>query len=173
MRRIMKQFNIKRLWHFTDKSNLPMIEKYEGLFSLDEIERKKISVPVFGGNDWSHEADFMEGVDIYVHLCFVDSHPMQYITKEEGRIEKPIWLAIKPDVLLYKETRFTNDVSNKVGVDIMTSEQAAQEIDFEVLFSRTDWSDPEIKRRRQQARKSEILVHKKIPINLIESYKNG
>jgi hypothetical protein len=46
-------------------------------------------------------------------------------------------------------------------------------IDFEVLFTRTDWKDPEVKARRMAAIKSEILIPTIVPINRILGFKNG
>jgi hypothetical protein len=69
--------------------------------------------------------------------------------------------------------RFTSDVSNKSGVAILQPEETIEEIDWEVLFTRTDWSDPEIQVRRQAARKSEILVPEFVPIEKILDYKDG
>jgi hypothetical protein len=42
-----------------------------------------------------------------------------------------------------------------------------------VLYTRTNWNDPVIKLRLQQAEKCEILVPKYIPINLIRNLPNG
>ena len=53
----LKEYGVKNLWHFTDKSNFDMIEENEGLLSLKEISQRNLSVPVFGGNEWSHDAD--------------------------------------------------------------------------------------------------------------------
>ena len=52
-------------------------------------------------------------------------------------------------------------------------EKARKIIDFEVLYTRTDWRDPEIQRRLHQAEKYEILVPKKIPLDLIRNLPNG
>jgi hypothetical protein len=70
-------------------------------------------------------------------------------------------------------TRFTNDVSNKSGVQILNPAIARDIIDFEVLFTRTDWTDPEIKARRMTAIKSEILISTIVPISKILAVKNG
>ena len=68
---------------------------------------------------------------------------------------------------------FTDDVSNKAGVEIHTIQEARKLIDFEVLYTRTNWSDPDIQKRLQQAEKCEILVPKKIPLDLIRNLPNG
>lgn len=130
-------------------------------------------MPVPGGNNWSHDADEMKGVHKYVHLAFLDEHPMLFCAKQESRITDPIWLKIDASILLEEGTRFTNDVSNKSGVEILTPDVACDMIDFEVLFTRTDWKDPEVKARRMAAIKSEILIPTIVPINKILGFKNG
>ena len=130
-------------------------------------------MPVPGGNNWSHDADAIKGVDEYVHLAFLDEHPMLFRAKQEFRIADPVWLKIDASILLEEGTRFTNDVSNKSGVEILTPDVARDIIDFEVLFTRTDWKDPEVKARRMAAIKSEILIPTIVPINKILGFKNG
>jgi hypothetical protein len=58
-------------------------------------------------------------------------------------------------------------------VEACTIEAAVDIIDFEVLYTRTDWADPEIRRRLQQAEKYEVLVPKRIPLSLIRNLPNG
>ncbi len=170
---ILGKYKFDGVWHFTDRSNLELIKEHHGLLSLGEAERRGIKIPVPGGNEWSHDADRRKGVHEYVHLAFVDDHPMLYRAKQEGRIPDPIWLKIKSSILLEEGVRFCSDVSNKSGVRILTAEEAIEEIDFEVLFTYMDWRDPQIQARRKAAIKSEILVPKFIPIDYILGFKNG
>ena len=173
MELILKEFGIEYVWHFTDLSNLDSINQTEGLLSLSELTQRGLLIPKPGGNDWSHTADRMKGVDRYIHLAFVKNHPMQYIAKQDGRHPDPIWIKIKSDILLEKTTRFCSDVSNKSGVRILDSEEAKEQIDFEVLFKTLDWNDTEIFERRKAAEKSEILVPSFIPLNMIEGCYHG
>jgi hypothetical protein len=46
-------------------------------------------------------------------------------------------------------------------------------IDYEVLYSRTNWSDPQVQQRLQAAEKYEILVPRAIPLDLIRNLPNG
>jgi len=161
------------IWHFTDCSNIDLIIEQQGLLSLAELERRKIAIPMPGGNNWSHDADRMKGLDEYVHLAFVDDHPMLFLAKKDGRIENPIWLKIDVSIILAPNVKFCSDVSNKSGAQIFESAQAASEIDFDVLFTYMDWKNPEIQQRRKEAIKSEILVPNIVPIEKILGYKNG
>ena len=69
------------------RSNIESIKKNGGLLSLGALERRGIEIPVPGGNQWSHDADKMKGLHEYVHLAFVDDHPMLFRSKQEGRIK--------------------------------------------------------------------------------------
>jgi hypothetical protein len=173
MKTILTKYKFDEIWHFTDKSNLDLIIEHKGLLSLGELDRRGINIPILGGNNWSHDADKIKGVQEYVHLAFIDDHPMLYRAKQEGRIPEPIWLKIDSSILLEDNVLYTLEVSNKAGVPILQPEEAIEEIDFEVLSTRTDWSDPEIQARRQAALKSEILIPDFVPIEKILGYKNG
>lgn len=170
MQKIIEKYNIKHVWHFTDRSNIDSIKKY-GLLSLDEIEKRKIIVSCYGGNDWSHDADKQNGMDHYVHLCFLAEHPMLYQAQQSGKITDPVWLGIDSSILLSDKVLFTNEVANKSGVKPFNASQAINNIDFEVLFERTDWKDPEIRERRNNAKKSEILVPVSVPLSVIKGIK--
>ena len=173
MNTIIAKYKFDGIWHFTDRSNLELIQEHQGLLSLGKLESRGIEIPVPGGNQWSHDADKMNGVHEYVHLAFLDDHPMLYRAKQEGRIPNPIWLKIKSSILLEDGVRFCAEVSNKSGAAILEAEEAKERIDFDVLFTYMDWRDPEIQARRQAAIKSEILVPNFVPIEDILGFKNG
>jgi hypothetical protein len=160
------------LYHFTDRRNLPLIREHGGLYPLAHMAAMGIAVPAPGGNEWSHDADAMKGMDNYVHLCFRPNHPMEFRARKEGRIKDPIYLEIDPEVLHWNDVKFTPDVANKSGVRPHTMEEARGLIDFEVLYDRPKWSE-EIRKRLQQAEKYEILVPGHIPLNLIRNLPHG
>ena len=167
MKEILAKYKFNCVWHFTDRSNLELIEEHEGLISLGEADRRGIEIPKPGGNPLSQQLDKVKGLHEYVHLAFVKDHPMLFRAKEVGRIPDPIWLKIKPSMLLGEDVRFCSDVSNKTGVELLTAKVAEKEIDFEALFEFMNWRDPEINARRQAAIKSEILIPRFIPIDQI------
>jgi hypothetical protein len=162
-----------RLYHFTDTRNLPSISEFGGLYSLAMLEEMGVEIEAPGGNDWSHDADHRNGLDEYVHLCFRPVHPMEWRAKQDGRIKKSIFLEVRREVLQRDGVVYTPDVSNKSGVDLCTLDEARELIDLEVLYSWTDWRDPEIKERLKLAEKCEILVPNHIPIKLIRNIPNG
>jgi hypothetical protein len=161
------------LYHFTDLRNLPLIRQLGGLLPMAELVRRKVEIPAPGGNDWSRSADAMFGMDRFVHLCFRNNHPMAYLAKEAGHLSEVIYLQINPTVLQMPGVMFTPDVSNKSGVTPCTIDQARTMIDYEVLFTWTNWSDPAILQRLRQAEKCEILVPNLIPLELIRGFPDG
>lgn len=172
MQKVIDQYKIKHLWHFTDSSNWRSIQEH-GLLSLSNLRARRIQIPMPGGNDWSQNADTLKGLDHYVHLCFVKDHPMQYRAAQEGRIENTVWLKISPAILLSRSARFSAGVSNRSDVRLLTPAEAKNGIDFPVLFTFMDWSDPEVLARRQRAVKSEILIPDSIPTSMILGTENG
>ncbi len=164
---------IPKLYHFTDRRNLASIRELGGLYSLVKLNEMGVQIAAPGGNDWSHEADACKGLDRFVHLCFRNVHPMEFRARQEGRIADSIFLHIHPEVLEAAGVMFSSDVSNKAGVSIHSLDEAKDMIDYEVLYTRTDWRDPKINERLLQAEKSEILVPDFIPLDLIRNLPNG
>jgi hypothetical protein len=160
---------IKALYHFTDLRNLLSIRERGGLFSWRKLVEMGVAVAAPGGNDWSRDADNYKGVDAYVHLCLRSNHPMEYRAREEGRIEQSVFLEIDPAVTEIEGVSFTEDVSNKRGVELFPIENAADLIDFEVLGPNMNYKDQGMLERLRQAEKCEILVPDFIPIRLIRN----
>jgi hypothetical protein len=161
------------LFHFTDRRNLPMIQDLGGLYPYAVLRRRGIEIPAPGGNEWSHDANGMQGLDEYVHLCFRSTHPMEFVARTEGRIQDSIFLNVHPDVLQWEGVLFAPDVSNKQGVPRYSMDEAHNMIDYAVLYKRTDWKDPAIRARLSQAEKCEILVPRFIPLELIRNLPHG
>lgn len=173
MKELLVKHGIDGVWHFTDQSNLQSIIDNKGLLSLAEAQNRGIEIPSPGGNEWSHTADKINNVDNYVHLAFLDDHPMLFHTRSDGRTPNPIWLKISINILDISGVYYTSDVSNKTGIPLLSSEAARNEIDLEVMFTYMDWKNPDIRERRKLALKSEILIPKLVPINMILGKKNG
>ena len=155
---------IPRLYHFTDRRNLDSIRAQGGLHPQNDLVKRGVNIAAPGGNQWSRDADELKGMGRYVHLCFRSNHPMEYLARQDGRIGDSIFLEIHPSVMQFPGVMFTPDVSNKAGVQVVPIAQAAELIDFEVLYTRTDWSDQTIQQRLKQAEKYEVLVPCHIPL---------
>jgi len=164
---------ITLLYHFTDRRNLDLIRELGGLYPMADLKRMGKEIPAAGGNQWSWDADELRQMDRYVHLCFRATHPMEFVARQDGRIVDSVFLQVHPEVLQWEGVRYTPDVANKAGVSVHTVDEARGLIDFEVLYTRTDWKDPLIKARLDQAEKCEILVPACIPLKLIRNFPNG
>jgi hypothetical protein len=114
------------LYYFTDRRNLPSIREHGDLYTMTKLKKRNIKVAAPGGNEWSQDADGIKGMDGYVHLCFLNNHPMEYLARQECRIGDTIVLQIHPDVLTWDGVLFTDDVANKAGVETYTIEQARE-----------------------------------------------
>lgn len=155
---LIKNYGIRCFYHFTDKVNVESIKRNGGLLSLDAMDRKGIKSLKPGGNKWSHDADRSKGLHRYIHLAFVENHPMKYVAEQEGRIGPTVVLQVNPAILALPGTFITSDVSNKSGIQRYPANEAAKYIDFDVLYTWTDWKDSEIMERRRKVERSEILV---------------
>ncbi|WP_404416594.1 DarT ssDNA thymidine ADP-ribosyltransferase family protein [Brevundimonas vesicularis] len=153
-------------YHFTDDRNLPSIREH-GLLSMARLRQSGVIVAAPGGNEWSSEADRRSGMDQYVHLSFLDSHPMEYLAKQEGRIIQSKLLKIRPDIIHMDGVRVSLEVSNKAGVVIKPAADALDDIDLEVIYTRTNWKDEAIQKRLKAARLREILVPDHVPVEYI------
>jgi hypothetical protein len=64
-------------------------------------------------------------------------------------------------------------MANTNNIKFHTMDQARTLIDYDVLYTRTNWSDSLIQQRLQAAEKYEILVPGAIPLELIRNLPNG
>ena len=78
---------------------------------------------------------------------------MEYIARQDGRISDTIFLQIHPSVLQGDGVLFCPGMANTNNIGFYTMEQARTMIDFDVLYTRTNWSDPAIQQRLQAAEK--------------------
>lgn len=164
---------IQFLYHFTDTRNLSVIRQVGGLLPFSHLKTRGIAIPAPGGNDWSRDADTLKGMENFVHLCFRNNHPMEFRARQDGRIAESIFLQVHASVLQMDGVLFSNDVSNKAGVDHVPIKKADELIDFEVLYTHTDWTDPTIRERLTRAEKYEVLVPALIPLSYIRNMPNG
>ncbi|SPF34041.1 conserved hypothetical protein [Candidatus Sulfopaludibacter sp. SbA4] len=161
------------LYHFTDRRNLQLIRDMGGLFPLAELEARGVKIPAPGSDEGSRLVDRRRNLHRYVHLCFKSNHPMEYVARQEGRIEDSIFLQVHASVIHWDGVLFVPGMANTSGITFHTIEEAREMVDYEVLYTRTNWSDPQIQRRLQAAEKYEILVPRAIPLDLIRNLSNG
>ena len=79
----------------------------------------------------------------------------------------PRYLRINPKVLEIEGTKIALGIANSADVKILPVRDAISELDVEVLYTRTDWSNSEIQARLQAAEKFEVLVPDRVPREMI------
>jgi hypothetical protein len=161
------------LYHFTDRRNLQLIRDLGGLYPLSELEGSGIEIPAPRSDEGSREVDRRRNLHRYEHLCFKSNHPMEYVARQEGRIGDTIFLQVHANVLQWDGVLFCPGMANTNGMTFHTMDQARGLIDYNVLYTRTNWSDPAVQQRLQAAEKYEILVPRVIPLDLIRNLPNG
>jgi hypothetical protein len=161
------------LYHFTDRRNLQLIRERGGLFPLAELEDAGLEIPAPGSDEGSRLVDRRRNLHRYVHLCFKSNHPMEFVARLEGRIGDSIFLQVHASVIHWDGVLFCPGMANTNGITFHGIDAARAMIDYEVLYSRTNWSDPQVQQRLQAAEKYEILVPRAIPLDLIRNLPNG
>lgn len=160
----------KTLYHFTDEANFPSIVK-NGILSKQLLRAKGLWPPAAaGGNELSWQLDQKRGIDGYVSLCMTRNHGMKYTAHKDGRLPNPRYLTINPDILLTSGTRIALGVANGNDVEILSVADAVSRLDVEVLYKRTNWSDPAVQSRLRAAEKYEVLIPDVVPYKLITGY---
>ena len=168
--RIKKSSQHDCLYHFTDESNFEQIDKL-GLVSKERMRKEGWWPATTGGNEWSHEQDTVRGINPYVSLCFTSNHPMKYLAHRDGRLPNPRYLVIAPEVLSVPGVQIAFGVANANDTTILPLVDALDHLDLEVIYTRTNWSDPDIQSRLRAAEKMEILVPHGVARNLILGYR--
>ncbi|MGY6645704.1 MAG: DarT ssDNA thymidine ADP-ribosyltransferase family protein [Salinarimonas sp.] len=154
------------LFHFTDTRNVPLIKQH-GLLSANQRDALGISPVTTGGNELSQSADGWNNVRDYVHLCLRRNHPVAYRAKTEGRFVDTTFLPINPEILKIPGAMVSLDVANKTGARIMAVSEGVAQLDIEVLYTKTEWGHPEVKKRLDAAELCEILIPNHVPVEMI------
>lgn len=154
------------IYHFTDETNFQSIATH-GLLSKNRMRAAGWWPAATGGNDLSHSLDDHRGISDYVSLCFTRNHPMKFLANQDGRLPAPRYIGVSTEVLRIPGVRVAFGVANRNDVEIMDLANAIPQMDLEVLYSRTDWSDPAINTRLRTAEKMELLVPHHVPANLL------
>ena len=162
----LENYGITSIYHFTDKSNLEMIEKY-GIQSLSNIFNFNIIVKHFGAEELSHNLDQRRGLDKYVHLAFIKDHPMYHVAKRRGNIIEPVWIEIDSSLLYDENTLFSDKIANARESNIFKIDRIFDFIDFNTILSE------EHSFIRKEARKAEIMVFNSISIDKIKGITYG
>lgn len=97
---------------------------------------------------------------------------MEHQQRKNGHIGQTRFLRISTDVLRFLGVMGCSAVANKSGAATLPLESALEKMDLEILFAlskRAIFSDPELTKRYNEARKAEILIPARIPQELIHN----
>ncbi len=124
---------ITSVWHFTDYSNLKSIERY-GLLSLAQIDEMNMDVVYSAADGFSRHLDRAMGLDAFVHLSFIQDHPLYHVALRDGRIIDPVWIEIDISVVFETDTRFCRTVANARTADLFAIDKLIKNIDFDTML---------------------------------------
>ncbi len=155
---------IHSLWHFTDLSNIVSIKKY-GILSLKRITKLGVNAK-YGADTLSHSLDCNKGFDRYVHISFLDDHPMYYVAKNRGSIISGVWIELDISLLNQKNIIASDAVANSNYANIFDIRFATKYINFDAMFSKDFLV-------RKDARKAEIMIPKYIDPSYIKGVYYG
>ena len=148
-------------YHVTDETSLSSIKSH-GILSTNERKSKGIYPKFRGGNDISRYADGKNKITGFVSLSFTRNHAV----RSWGTLPNPVCLRIYPEILLSDGVMFADGVANKNDTIRTPILEAIKEgkIDYEVIYECTDPDDVE---NYERAKKTEILVPKCVPPEMI------
>ncbi len=155
----LRQNGITKLFHFTDASNVPSIEKH-GLMSGASLIENSIDSKM-NSDGVSRSLDSQANLEGYVRLSFGPNNPMMYHAIAEKRISQPVMLQIKLEVVSRPGVRFFD--SNATRADARQSINPSI-VRFDVVRAKKQGDvDPSLQRFYQ----AEVLVPSPIPPHLI------
>jgi len=161
---ILKQYNITKLFHFTDKANVPSIIKLKGLYSNEYLRNQNITILNSATSENSKSIDIWKGLGDYVHLGFEETHPMMYTSLKNSKLKNPVVFEISTEVICYGDTMFSdiNAIDNNASIGGELSN--FNSIQFNKFHNKTYYNLNDEAKKLYQA---EVLVKKHIPIELI------
>lgn len=104
--RCLEENNIKYLYHFTDRSNIPKIKSSGGLYSWHYLEEHNMSIPRAGGDEISRSLDKKYRLEDYVRLSFCSIHPMSMKLRKQGA--DIVYLKVALDPVILRDTLFSD-----------------------------------------------------------------
>lgn len=159
--RLLRDKNIRYLYHFTSLDNIPSIKKNRGLYSWDYMDKHGITIPVAGGDSMSRSLDMKYNLQDFVRLSFCQDHPMAYRLRMAG--EKIVLLMIDIRAAAFAGTQYSDmnaaDSRHHHGPSMSDLER----IDFNaVKRTYVSSSDPDFK-----AHQAEVMVKTHVPSEYI------
>lgn len=165
--RLIEENGITKLYHFTDRANLPSIMQRGGLYSWAYCRRNDISISLPGGDDVSRKLDMRYNLQNYVRLCFTRNHPMMYVARKQGRLNDPVVLEIDPEVIYWRGTKYSDMYATKTGHSKGENIEDFKKIRFDVVKRRNQFDVAEELQKYYQA---EVMVKEHIPLSFITNF---
>lgn len=166
-KKILEQYNIKKLYHFTDRDNLENIIKNGGLYSWKDCDERGISIPKPGGGgqgSLSWALDERDGLEHYVRISFTRQHPMMYVAMNEGRISNPVVLEIDPEIIFEENTRYADRNATRSGANVGGTLGDFKQIHFQTVKANKHF---DLDADEQPYYQAEILVKNFVPLKYI------
>jgi hypothetical protein len=157
---VLRENGIKKLYHFTDVSNLSNI-RVHGLLSWKALEELQLASKK-SSSVLSRALDDEKGLGNFVRLSFCRKSPMLHVALKENRIERPVILEIDLEVVSRPGVLFCE--KNAASSDALPSSDP-RVVNFDVVKSRNYFSIPSNKKHLFQA---EVLVPTVILPHLIK-----
>lgn len=168
--KILSDKNVNCLYHFTDRSNIDSIKSHKGLYSWFYCENNNIDIVKPGGNGTSRKLDKDKNLENYVRLSFCENHPMAYVLKRDGRISDIVVLKCDTEVILHKNTLFSNCNANKSEAVISDSLELFKDLRFDIFGKK--YFDVNKDNKLKSFYQAEVLVAKHLPMKYILNIDN-
>ena len=165
IKRELKKYNIRKLYHFTDKENLRSIIKNRRIYSSEYARKQGIDI-VTSSDDLSKKIASDKKLENFVSLTFTKEHPMFKKKKIEGR--ELIWFEISTAPIFWKRTMFSPINS--------TDRRALLGADFKIfrlidlgLFDENELTVKYDSKKMQ----AEVLIRDFLPIKFVRRWYDG
>lgn len=166
---ILEKYQIKKFYHFTDRSNIESIVKYNGLYSWYDCLKRGILIPNPGGSELSRDLDEKAGLQFYTRISICKRHPMMFYAMKEGRIKNPVILEIDTDILYLDGNVFSDKNAVRADANRGTAFTDFDNIHFQTALKKSQYDVDEDEKDYYQA---EILVKNHIPLHYIINISN-
>lgn len=154
---ILDQEGVGKLYHFTDVSNIESIKRY-GLISNRILKESNHHVK-YSSTASSRNADAQMGLDDFVRMSFVKTHPMLYTAMTSQGIH-PIIIEINPLIALMPEVYFSDKNALRTGANIGDSYSDLNKVRFDIVLGSKAYYDLSLEEKRMY--QAEILVKERI-----------
>lgn len=154
---ILDEKGIGRLYHFTDVSNIESIKRY-GLISNRTIRESNFHVK-YSSTASSRNADTQMGLDDFVRLSFVKTHPMLYTAMTSQGVH-PVIIEINPLIALMPQVYFSDKNALRTGANIGDTYADLNKVRFDIVLGSKAYYDLSLEEKRSY--QAEILVKERI-----------